>query len=66
MNKKSLNIIAGVASILSILPATDYTRFVPQRNAESRMRGHWARTGNLIENAAYRYSHEQTNKTRAA
>ncbi len=62
MDKKSLNVIAGVASILSIFPATDYTRFVPERNAESRMRGHWVRTGNLIKNATYRYGHEQTNK----
>ena len=66
MNKKSLNIISGVASVLSIFPATDYSRFVPQRNAELRMRSHWVRTGNFIQNATSRYANEQTDKKHSA
>ena len=59
MEKLTSHFLAGLATVLSVLPGTDYERFVPSRNAEARMRGHWERVGSNINKAMSRVAYEQ-------
>lgn len=53
------NIIAGVGSLLTIFPNTNYAQFVPKQTAEERMRSHWENTGNCIAKSIVRFNNEQ-------
>lgn len=66
MDKKAINILAGFASVLSIMPNTDYSRFAPEGNAQSRIRGHFERVGGYLNNANAKVIREQEKNKQAA
>jgi phosphopentomutase len=62
MEKLTSRLLAGVATVLAIFPQTDYSRFVPSRNVEDRMRGHWERVGGHFKKAMQVVDEQQAAK----
>ncbi|MCF8111205.1 MAG: hypothetical protein K9J85_06920 [Desulfobacteraceae bacterium] len=62
MTEKVKNILKGAGSIMDIAPATNYKKYVPQKNTTKRMEGHWRRVGKNIQTAIERFSNEQKAK----
>lgn len=53
------NLIKGAGSIMDVYPAADYSKFIPQENAEELMRQSWQRTGDDLKRAIGEYADEQ-------
>jgi hypothetical protein len=62
MTGKVRNMLRGAGSIMDIAPATNYGKYVPEKNIAKRMEGHFTRVGKNIQAAMNRFSNEQKNK----
>lgn len=59
MQSLTKNILAGVGSLLTIFPSTNYAQFIPKETATERMRSHWENTGGYISKSIERFDNEQ-------
>lgn len=62
MTEKVRNILRGAGSIIDIAPATNYRKYVPEKNVAKRMGGHFSRVGKNLQTAIDRFSNEQKAK----
>jgi hypothetical protein len=62
MTDKIKNMLRGAGSVLDIAPASNYRKYVPEKNPAKRMEGHFARVGKNIQTAIDRFSDERKAK----
>lgn len=62
MTEKVRNMLRGAGSIMDIAPATNYRKYVPEKNISKRMEGHFTRVGKNIQTAMNRFSNDQKTK----
>jgi hypothetical protein len=69
MNAKVRNYLRGAGSVVDVIPAWDFSQFVPKKTPAERMTGHFARIAAAIGNACNTFENDgktSRNKAKAA
>ena len=59
---KKLGFLAGIGSVMDVLPATDYRSLIDSRSDAEKIGGDWATVGSYIRKAQERYDEQGSGK----
>lgn len=59
MRESMKRVIAGIGSVLAIMPSTNYASFIPRQTPSERMSSNWGRAGDHLRHAISQFANGQ-------